>query len=193
MFLEEGFNDFLAKPIEISVLERVLRRNLPEEKLVFQTKEHTTPETTDNLVIGDLDVRQGLLYCGGKQQYLDILKMYYEQATEKLQELETLYDKQNWKDYTIKVHALKSTMRSIGANILSEKAKALEAAGKKEDIGYILENHADMVTEYHRVIKELEECPLIPKNQPEKEADVEQSPASQPEGSSQKENLEELP
>lgn len=34
MFLEEGFSDFVAKPIEISVLERVLRRHIPEEKIL---------------------------------------------------------------------------------------------------------------------------------------------------------------
>lgn len=220
MFLEEGFNDFVAKPIEISVLERVLRRNLPEEKLVFQTKENTKteinnttkaasfqesvpeniknldatqPETiTEDLVIGDLDVRQGLLYCGGKQQYLDILDMYYEQAEEKLQELKNLYEEQNWKDYTIKVHALKSIMRSMGANILSEKAKALEAAGKRGDISYILENHEDMITEYHRVIMVLEECPLISKKPWERKANV-QNPTSLQETSEQKTFLGELP
>ena len=35
MFLSEGFNDFLEKPVENSVLQRVLTRNLPEEKLCF--------------------------------------------------------------------------------------------------------------------------------------------------------------
>lgn len=222
MFLEEGFNDFIAKPIEISVLERVLRRNLPAEKLVFQSKEDFTPEATVNkeaavsketdsentekteiqqpaeiideeLVIGDLDIHQALLYCGGKQQYLDILAMYYEQAAEKRQELETLYKQQNWKDYTIKVHALKSIMRSMGANTLSEKAKALETAGKKEDINYILANHEDMLTEYHRVIRELEECPLIPKKQPENKPDDTQDLSAKQEVSVQKINPEALP
>ncbi len=34
VFLNEGFQDFVAKPIEVSVLERVLARVLPQEKLV---------------------------------------------------------------------------------------------------------------------------------------------------------------
>ncbi len=33
MFLSEGFQDFVAKPVEISVLEHVLRKYIPEEKI----------------------------------------------------------------------------------------------------------------------------------------------------------------
>ena len=188
MFLEEGFDDFLAKPVEISVLERVLKRNLPSEKIIFQQKETASnsnnannpmagternitalpnPESkndssdTGELVIGDFNVQQGMLYCGGRQQYLNVLEMYYSQAEEKRQELETLFQNQDWKDYTIKVHALKSIMKSIGANTLSEKAKALEDAGKKEDIPYILNHHQDMIAEYHRVAGELRRCPFL--------------------------------
>ncbi len=196
MFLEEGFNDFIAKPIEVSVLERVLRRNLPEEKLVFQTREQTAPKTVsekEDLVIGDLDVPQGILYCGGKKQYLDILNVYYGQAAEKRQELENLYEKQDWKNYTIKVHALKSIMRSMGANSLSDMAKDLEAAGKKEDIDYILKNHGKMITEYHRVIKTMEACPLIIKSQTEQEDGITQDSSAKQDNFAPNNNSPELP
>ena len=59
------------------------------------------------------------------------------------------------------IHALKSTLLSIGATALSEKAKALEQAGKKETLDYILQNHHDMLIEYYRFIKTLSEHPLI--------------------------------
>jgi len=196
MFLDEGFNDFVAKPIEVSVLERILRRNLPEEKLIFQNKKQITPEAVpdkENPVIGDFNVQQGILYCGGMKQYLDILNMYYEQAAEKQQELENLYEKQNWKDYTIKVHALKSTMRSMGANPLSDKAKALEAAGKRGDINYILENHEAMIAEHRRVIKELEECPLIAKSQTKQKTNIAQDSSAKEDSSAQNDNPAELP
>lgn len=189
MFLEEGFNDFVAKPVETSVLERVLRRNLPEEKLIFIEKagskngaEGTTnAEETgggpgvndiedaaesengrpDAFAVGDLDVKQGMLYCGGKEKYLNILRAYREEGEEHCRLLETLYERQDWKNYTIKVHALKSTMHSIGAGPLTEMAKALETAGKAGDIAFILEHHAAMVTEHRRVMEELGRCALL--------------------------------
>lgn len=170
MFLEEGFNDFVAKPVEMSVLERVLRRNLPEEKLVFQTdtegqyveqQPEMESDQAQELQVGNLDVKQALLYCGGRKAYLEILERCCEEGPQERQLLEELYEKQDWKNYTIKVHALKSTMRSIGAMPLFEKAKALETAAKSEDVDFILERHKDMIAEHIRVLEELGQCPLI--------------------------------
>lgn len=170
MFLEEGFNDFVAKPLEMSVLERVLRRNLPEEKLVFQTNREQQPvsqqsegssDNEESLQIGDLDVEQGLIYCGGRQEYLEILERCCEDGAKERELLEKLYKEQDWKNYTIKVHGLKSAMHSIGAIPLFEKAKALEIAGKNKDIEYILNRHKDMIAEHIRVMEELIQCPLL--------------------------------
>lgn len=176
MFLEEGFNDFVAKPVEMSVLERVLRRNLPEEKLVFQTdtegqdveqQSEVESDQAQELQVGDLDVKQALLYCGGRQAYLEILERCCEEGVQERRLLEELYEKQDWKNYTIKVHALKSTMRSIGATPLFEKAKALETAAKSEDVDFILERHKDMIAEHIRVMEELGQCPFIHPDMPD--------------------------
>lgn len=171
MFLEEGFDDFVSKPLEVSVLERVLRRNLPEDKLVFtdekRTKKSEAPEKqqevqeTEKFAIGDLDVENGMLYCGGREEYIHILEACYEEKEENSRLLTGLLEKQDWANYTIKVHAFKSMMLNIGAAPLSAKAKTLEMAGKRNDIDYIMKNHEDMMTEYRRVMAELEESPLI--------------------------------
>lgn len=197
MFLDEGFNDFVEKPIETSVLERVLKRNLPEEKLIFQTheekekkksaddiiekgnseaevmdseekitndietEEEAPVNNSEGFAVGDLNVEMGMLYCGGKELYLDVLEACCEEAPEELGVLNELFEKKDWKNYTIRVHAVKSGMKNIGAEILSEKAKALEQAGKKDNIDFIIENHEDMLTEYRRVIREIEQCILI--------------------------------
>ena len=164
MFLEEGFNDFVSKPLEVSVLERVLRRNLPEDKLIFQEEKEAQEikeSKEDTFAVGDLDVENGILYCGGKEEYLQILEAFYEEKEECSGLLSELFEKQDWANYTIKVHALKSMMQNIGAAPLSAKAKALEMAGKKNDFDYIIKNHEDMITEYLRVMRELEESPLV--------------------------------
>ena len=181
-FLAEGFADFVEKPVESSVLERVLRRNLPEEKLLpldeellnqdsFEKKQAESvsgdePANGDSLSkemslieevpadfkVGDLDIQKGLIYCGGMTQYLEILKLYSDSGPQNLDNVERLFEKEDWNNYTIAVHAVKSSMLSIGAVRLSELAKALEAAGKEVNISYIKENHREMIEEYHRVI-----------------------------------------
>ena len=172
MFMQEGFNDFIEKPIELSVLERLLRRNIPKEKMQYIDTEETvsevvkedtkTPEVTkeketkaNTLQIGDLDVEKGLLYCGGQESYLEILAQYCRNGNEHIEKLERLFAEKDWKNYTIEVHALKSMMMSVGALPLSEQAKQLELAGKRGDIAWINVSHAGMITEYVRVLNEI--------------------------------------
>ncbi|MCM1386513.1 MAG: ATP-binding protein [Bacillus sp. (in: Bacteria)] len=189
MFLEEGFDDFVSKPLEVSVLERVLRRNLPEEKIIFTTgndaqekkaeeKAEEKPEEKieekptekpreEVFAIGDLDVEKGMLYCGGREEYIEILAACYEEKEENRSLFTELLEKQDWTNYTIKVHALKSMMQNIGASPLSAKARELEMAGKKNDIDYIMKNHEDMLAEYERVMAQIRTSPLVPTKEPE--------------------------
>ncbi len=184
MFLEEGFDDFVEKPLEISVLERVLKRNLPEEKLIFhdapdvheddetekvksvnQTlaarEKEPESETEKAFEIGDLDTEKGLLYCGTKSAYLEVLENCYIEGADERSLLEKLYENKDWKNYVIKVHALKSTMKSIGAIPLFEMAKALESAGRNSDIEYITQNHQAMLDEHRRVMKQIAQSEII--------------------------------
>ena len=64
------------------------------------------------------------------------------------EQLIQLFEVQDWKNYTIAVHGIKSAMRSIGAITLSDLAKDLEMAGKNSDINYILEHHGEMMKVY---------------------------------------------
>ncbi len=164
MFIAEGFADFIEKPVEVPVLERVLKRTIPEKKLVFveegqgkESQEKQSKKEEKALVVGDLDVKKGMMYCGGEEKYLAILRKFCINGSDNMKQLEMLFEKKDWKNYVIAVHAVKSSMYSIGALPLSEMAKQLEFAGKKENIEYIRQNHAAMLEEYKRVHKILQE------------------------------------
>lgn len=180
MFLAEGFADFVAKPIEISVLERVLRRHLPEEKIIkvddmnwAGTQEESEQESRstkqpeegkkrevrgkkqsrDDLNMEGIDTMLGLSYSGGERSdYIEIVQIYYKSGVKKLQEIRDSYGEKDWKNYTILVHSVKSMSMGIGAVALSEMAKELEAAGKAEREDAILKNTDAMLTEYERVL-----------------------------------------
>ncbi|MBQ8280188.1 MAG: response regulator [Roseburia sp.] len=184
MFIQEGFNDFLEKPIELSVLERLLRRNILKEKIQYiqdaeendnlqtnvaqqtveqPTKEESAPEPKkEELRVGDLDVEKGLLYCGGRASYLEILEQYCKNGNDHIAKIEALFETKDWKNYTIEVHALKSMMMSVGALPLSEQAKQLELAGKRGDVAWITVSHSAMITEYVRVLNEIREALGLP-------------------------------
>ncbi|MBD5509160.1 MAG: response regulator [Lachnospiraceae bacterium] len=45
MFMAEGFNDFIAKPIELSVLERILRRYIPSQMQIIVDEDDAANQT----------------------------------------------------------------------------------------------------------------------------------------------------
>ena len=86
-----------------------------------------------------------------------------------------MFDKQDWKNYTITVHGMKSSMRSIGATELSELAKQLEFAGKEGHIDYIRQHHEIMIKEYERLFAALRRVPLLcPEEVKEEEEELQQ-------------------
>ena len=182
MFMREGFNDFLSKPVESSVLQRTLKRHLPKNKqlsvsempieVVKDSSKEEVNESmkeTGELVIGDLDISKGLMYCGNKENYLDILTTQRDSGREIQAQIEELYEKADWKNYVIVVHGIKSSMMSIGAVKLSEMAKALELAGKAEEYAFIQNEHAAMIEEFKRVMELLDNCKELPQKEIETE------------------------
>ena len=160
--IEEGFNDFVEKPVETSVLERVLLRTISPLKVQYIEETTVVEKKAENIVIGDLDVEKGLMYCGGKEKYLLTLAEGFMSWDKTKEQIEVWYEAEDWKNYTIGVHALKSSMLSIGAVPLSEMAKALEMAGRNENVGFIQENHREMIEEFQRVIEMVEADPQVP-------------------------------
>ena len=99
-----------------------------------------------------INAQIGLDYCCGEVDfYREMLQMFYFQSNEKKEEIISLYEAADWADYAVKVHALKSTSLTIGAEDLSSQAKALEQAGKKGDSEYIQTNHMSMLRAYEEV------------------------------------------
>ena len=160
MFLEEGFQEYVAKPIELSHLERVLRKYIPEEKIIRmddkanpydEVKKEEEPENSIHI-----NRRRGIQYCGGNEEdYKEILQVYLSTGLQKITEIREKYKEEDWKNYTVLVHALKSTSIGIGATELGEMAKELEMASKEGNISYIQAHHREVMHEYEEVLLEI--------------------------------------
>ena len=83
-----------------------------------------------------------------------MLSTYIE--SQKSDSITEVYEKEDWENYRILVHALKSTSLSIGAVRLSEQAKALEEAAKEKNIEYIRDCHESMMISYRDLLDGLE-------------------------------------
>ena len=160
MFLAEGFSDFLEKPVERSVLERVLKRHLPKEKVIYTNaqSENETVNTEDlesSLSVEGLDVKQGMLYCNGLEGYINVLRGYCDESDNLDKQAEELFVREDWKNYIITVHGIKGAMRSIGAIGLAEQARKLEFAGKEGRIDFIKGQHGALMEAYRTLFENL--------------------------------------
>ncbi|MCR4754010.1 MAG: response regulator [Lachnospiraceae bacterium] len=154
-FIELGFTDFISKPVELSNLEKMLKKYIPKEKISYaeEIEEVANNEVAaGDLVIGDLNVKKGLLYCGSVENYKNVLNVHATNGPDNIDKIRRLFDEKNITDYTIYIHALKSSMASIGAETLSEMAKDMEQAGKDGNLSYIEAHHEMLMEEYERII-----------------------------------------
>ncbi|MBR1724182.1 MAG: response regulator, partial [Ruminococcus sp.] len=165
MYLSEGFDDYLTKPIESRALEKQLRRSLPESKKQYRTpaaakkREHSQPDsdsfTPDEMMelhrlCPALNVTAGLCNCMGSREFwLDTIKGFVE--ADKSGELDKAYRDGELELYRITVHSVKSAAKTIGADVLSELAKMLEFAARDNDNGYISSHHEEFIKEYKKL------------------------------------------
>ena len=158
-YLEAGFSDYMSKPVDGERLEKLLYAKLPDEKCVEYIEESSDPENVEMpeevRTISAIDVDEGIKNCGSAEGFLSVLKVFHDTAIKKADEIETLYNSKDIDGYTIKVHALKSAARIIGAQSLSEQARLLEEAGKNSDTIFIEQNTDTLLANYRSLNKEL--------------------------------------
>ena len=113
----------------------------------------TEPEWYEQ--IPDLDTKAAVKNSGSKEAFLSVLKIYYDSYEARSEELKSYYDNGDWENYTVKIHALKSSSRLVGALALGDQAEKLEMAGKEGNIEYISANHAKAMEQYKRIADSL--------------------------------------
>ena len=148
-YMQAGFTDYLSKPIQEKELNSILLKYLPQEKLALRQLEEQTEEAPKQGFegIAGLDLSIGLNYCMNDMDfYREMIAEYLK--NDKRTAMEDYFAQEDWENYRIIVHALKSTSLTIGAADLSEQAKKLEMAAKSGDVDYIRAHHGAMLEEY---------------------------------------------
>lgn len=185
LYLREGFQDYLTKPIDADKLENMLIEYLPSN-VVYLTNnrkisdEYEQPEEGSELAIRESQLylmgfnpRNGLRYMGGdKALYGKVLHDFHSILQEKEEALKDFLQKGDMPGYTIIVHSLKGNARNVGADDLADEAFELEKmakAGQLEDVTVrspILFSMMNSMRESLKVYLESEEAE---EKQPEKE------------------------
>ena len=157
IFLENGINDFLAKPIEIQKLDEILEKWLPPEKLSESeqpSRDEVKPEKFEKIDISGIDVALGLRNCGGDMTvYLDILLDFCKDAEARMVKINEAFNQGDSKLYITLVHALKGAARSIGAMETGEKAYWLEKTAANGQLAAVRGKTNDLHEHVQNLIK----------------------------------------
>jgi CheY-like chemotaxis protein len=153
MFLENGFNDLVTKPIEVRELNRALEKWLPPEKInrKLETEtavsqktsadEEASGETAVFLEaldqIAEINTEIGLNHVSGvKKLYCENVALFSKKLLMECEKMSAFIKGDDISNFSISVHAMKSMLATIGAVSLSELALKLETASKKKEYDY---------------------------------------------------------
>ena len=89
--------------------------------------------------------------CSDEDFYLELLTDYARSADDKCSELSSYLEKGDLKNYEILVHSLKSASKTVGADELSDRAKALEEASRDQNTDFVNANHEAFVTGFREL------------------------------------------
>jgi signal transduction histidine kinase/CheY-like chemotaxis protein/HPt (histidine-containing phosphotransfer) domain-containing protein len=161
MFLENGFDDFLSKPIDVIKLNAMLGKWIPKEKQkkIKNERNIALPDISvarQDIQIDGIDIKKGMIMSGGAiENYKYTLSIFTQDGREKLEELKKCLQTDNLPLYITYVHALKSAAANVGALELSEMAKALEDAGKREDREFIDTHNGELLSALESLINNI--------------------------------------
>lgn len=155
-YIAAGFDNYLTKPINPDKLEEMLIEYLPKEKIGATSQNYNY-----------LNIDAGLKYSDGMEDmFKGVLEIFCNLKDKNKEKIQKAFDSGDWKNYTVFVHALKSTARSIGGEQIGKIAEQLETAGnilrdsnssesdKHEAQKYIKSHHAEAMELYDKLVDE---------------------------------------
>ncbi|MCR5178207.1 MAG: response regulator, partial [Lachnospiraceae bacterium] len=178
MYLDAGFDEYLSKPIETNRLGDMLIRFLPSSTVIGGPEGNGTDSGAEGDIVLEyspkkkgsasygpmsddwedklkecgISTENGLKYCSVKTDlYLELLKDFSDDHDKKSAELAEYYRNGDFKSYRICIHALKSIMKTLGADEISEEARKLEMAAKEGDEAYLGAHHDEFRNKYETI------------------------------------------
>jgi CheY-like chemotaxis protein/nitrogen-specific signal transduction histidine kinase/HPt (histidine-containing phosphotransfer) domain-containing protein len=147
MFLSNGFDRFISKPIDSRELDLVLTELMHNRKPPEGAE--AAPRETEKA--GN----------ASEKDITELEKYFIRDAREAVNVLENLYAKSaslNDTDlvpYTIAVHGIKSALKNIGETKLSEFAYELEKAGETGNFGAVIDKTPEFIKELKSLIEKI--------------------------------------
>jgi signal transduction histidine kinase/CheY-like chemotaxis protein len=168
MFLANGFNAYISKPINLIQLNMSLNtwirnkqsketQRLAEEQYAAKTEkdEPAAPGVLDGLYITGVDLRTGTERYNNEKVYLEILRSFCVHTPKMLDTIRNVSE-ENLGEYATIVHGLKSSSYGICANVVGKRAEILESAAKAGDFKTVQAGTRMFLESMNTLISDLE-------------------------------------
>lgn len=170
-YIGDGFDDYLAKPIEkdemIRVFATLLHLKDSQTGELFHTTELldvsesvNTSETSfseqvyneDYLRSHGVDIDHALDLLGDMEMYHMTLHDYLEEIDEKLANLKKYLEEKDMENYAILVHSMKSDAKYLGFMSFADIAYQHELKSKEKDFTYCKDHFEELENELHKFL-----------------------------------------
>jgi CheY-like chemotaxis protein len=176
MFLNNGFQAFLTKPIDIMKMNEIINLwvrdkdlekelGIDTESRITEGRQDTAAETGDqdesgriadlirSIQVEHLDLEKGLERFGGDgKSYMDSLRSY---VTHTPPLLEAVRAAGTLEDYAITVHGIKGSSYGISAQTIGQRAERLEHAAKTGNLEVIEDENTGFIGAAEQFIADL--------------------------------------
>ena len=160
-YLNNGFNDYISKPIEKNELINVLNNNISSccEVLDNNNNNIDNKKTSNNIKYdidylkdNNIDVDKSLELLGDMEMYNMMINDFLEDIDNRMEKLKNYKDGLDMKNYQIEVHSLKSDSKYLGFKKLADISYDHELKSKDNNTNYINNNYNILELEVKRVI-----------------------------------------
>lgn len=160
MFLGNGFDDFIAKPINTDELYGLMKKYAKPGEISGKSEGEDAindDENIDSYRMNNVDIEEALkVHKTGIKNVLDLMVLFYEDGLNKVDLIRKYADEGELQGYEIEVHGLKSAAANIGAVALSNEAKEHEYAAKDGNEEFVMDNYEKLAADYREVLDELQ-------------------------------------
>ena len=152
MFLQNGFDDFISKPIDIRQLNIILNKYIRDK------------QSSDVIAsVRERDSNAEPVVDGQNQIDSLLIDSFIRDAKNSLKLLNDLCNNTNWPEneedlrkYTVTVHGMKSSLWNVNEPELSETAYSLETGGRERNFDLISQATPEFLKELHSLLDKFE-------------------------------------
>ncbi len=180
MYLSEGFNGFLSKPVVASKLEEVIKENISPrlfehapDKGEREKKEKLAKAAEEDLgelpIIGGIDWNYAMAHLYQKDLVIATVKDFVEMIPMHAKKLDEMYgridESGEMDNYRIQVHSMKSVAATLGIIPLAGMANVLENAAREGKKDTIEKMHSILIDYWYNYGEKLREAFNIEKTE----------------------------